>query len=198
MSINLSKGQRVDLTKGRPSLNKILVGLGWDTNRYEGETDFDLDASALLLNDQSKLKAEQDFIFYGNLSHSSGCVKHFGDNRTGEGDGDDEQIEITLNKVPSYIQSIDISATIYDAENRLQNFGMVENAYIRLIDADTNEELMRYDLTEDFSTETSLVFAKIYRHNNEWKFNAVGSGYKCSLGDLLVTYGIKQEDIIGA
>lgn len=192
MSINLSKGQRVDLTKGRPSLNKVLIGLGWDTNKYEGEADFDLDASAFMLNSDGKSK-EGDFIFYSNLMHSSGSVKHYGDNRTGEGDGDDETIEVQLNKVPSIIESIDITATIYDAKKRLQNFGMVNNAYIRLLDGETNEELMRYDLSEDFSTETSLVFAKLYRHNGEWKFNAIGSGYNCGLVDLCIKYGIDAK-----
>lgn len=192
MSISLSKGQRVDLTKGRPSLNKILVGLGWDTNKYEGEADFDLDASAFLLDHNGKSN-ENDFVFYSQLEHSSGAVKHYGDNRTGDGDGDDEVIEIKLNKLPSNIESIDITATIYDAKRRFQNFGMITNAYIRLLDEDTNEELMRYDLSEDFSVETSLVFAKIYKHNGEWKFNAIGSGYNCGLAELCNKYGIDAE-----
>lgn len=192
MSINLSKGQRVDLTKGRPYLNKVLVGLGWDTNLFDGEADFDLDASTFMLDAQNKAK-ERDFIFYGNLIHDTECIKHYGDNRTGQGDGDDESIEIELNKVPSYVESIDITVTIYDAKDRLQNFGMVRNAYIRLIDVDSGEELMRYDLSEDFSTETSLVFARIYRYNNEWKFNAIGSGYACGLVDLCTKYGIDAE-----
>lgn len=192
MSINLSKGQRIDLTKGRPSLTKVLIGLGWDTNKYDGEVDFDLDASVFMLDKDSKAK-EKDFIFYGNLEHSSGCIKHCGDNRTGAGDGDDEMIEVNLSTVPNYVNSIDIAVSIYDAINRCQNFGMVNNAYIRLLDIDTQEELMRYDLSEDFSTETSLVFAKIYRHNNEWKFNAVGSGYTCGLVDLCSKYGIDAE-----
>lgn len=190
MSINLSKGQRVELTKGNPSLSRIFVGLGWDVNQYDGEDDFDLDASAFMIGNNDKVKNE-DFIFYNNLQHETGAVKHHGDNRTGDGDGDDEVIEIQLNKIPDYISSIDITATIYEATERMQNFGMVSNAYIRLIDADTNEELMKYDLTEDFCTETSLVFAKIYRHNGEWKFNAIGSGYVCELGDLCAKYGIK-------
>lgn len=193
MAINLSKGQRIDLTKGRPSLNKILVGLGWDTNRYDGEEDFDLDASCFLLNSNEKVRNDNDFIFYGNLEHSSGAVKHYGDNRDGNGDGDDEKIEITLNKIPFDVDYIDITTTIYDAERRLQNFGMVSNAYIRLVDMDTNEELMRFDLSEDYSVETSLVFARIYRHNNEWKFNAVGSGYTCGLVDLCTKYGIDAQ-----
>ena len=192
MSINLSKGQRIDLTKGRPSLNKILIGLGWDIKKYEGEADFDLDASAFMLNSNGKSK-EADFIFYGNRTHQSGSVQHHGDNRTGEGDGDDEVIEIQLNKIPADIDSIDIVVTIYDAKQRLQNFGMVTNAYIRLVDVDTEEELMRYDLTEDYSVETALVFAKLYRHNGEWKFNAIGSGYKCGLVDLCSKYGIDAE-----
>lgn len=192
MSIKLSKGQRIELTKGKPSLKKVLVGLGWDTNKYEGEADFDLDASAFLLDTNGKSK-DSDFVFYGNLSHVSGSVKHYGDNRTGEGDGDDEMIEIKLNEVPSNIDSIDITATIYNAKERFQNFGMVSNAYVRLLDAETNEELVRYDLSEDFSVETSLVFAKLYRHNGEWKFQAIGSGYNCGLADLCAKYGIDAE-----
>lgn len=150
MSVSLSKGQRVDLTKGRPSLKNIFVGLGWDINHYDGEADFDLDASAFMTKANGKVGSDGDFIFY-------------------------------------------VTVTIYDAENRLQNFGMVENAYVRVVDADTGEELMRFDLSEDFSTETALVVAEIYRHNGEWKFKAVGSGYSGGLKSLCSQYGIDAE-----
>ena len=179
MSVSLSKGQRVDLTKGRPSLKNILVGLGWDINHYDGEADFVHDASV--------------FIFYGNLEHSSKSVKHMGDNRTGEGDGDDEVIKIKLDKIPSDYETLAVTVTIYDAESRLQNFGMVGNAYVRVVDEETGEELIRFDLSEDFSTETALVVAEIYKHNGEWKFKAVGSGYNGGLKALCNQYGIDAE-----
>ncbi len=193
MSVSLSKGQRVDLTKGRPSLKNIFVGLGWDINHYDEEEDFDLDASAFMIKENGKVGNDGDFIFYGNLSHSSKSVIHMGDNRTGEGDGDDEVINIKLDQVPVDCETVAIAVTIYDAENRLQNFGMVENAYARVVDADTGEELMKFDLSEDFSTETALVVAEVYRHNGEWKFKAVGSGYSGGLKALCKQYGIDAE-----
>lgn len=140
-----------------------------------------------------KVGSDGDFIFYGNLAHSSKSVVHMGDNRTGEGEGDDEVINIKLDQVPVDYETIAVTVTIYDAENRLQNFGMVENAYIRVVDADTGEELMRFDLSEDFSTETALVVAEIYRHNGEWKFKAVGGGYSGGLKSLCSQYGIDAE-----
>lgn len=193
MSVSLSKGQRVDLTKGRPSLKNILVGLGWDINHYDGEADFDLDASVFMVKENDKVGKDEDFIFYGNLEHSSKSVKHMGDNRTGEGDGDDEVIKIKLDKIPSDYKTLAVTVTIYDAESRLQNFGMVENAYVRVVDEETGEELMRFDLSEDFSTETALVVAEIYKHNGEWKFKAVGSGYNGGLKALCNQYGIDAE-----
>ena len=193
MAISLQKGQRVDLTKDRPSLKNVLIGLGWDINHYDGETDFDLDASAFMTKANGKVGNENDFIFYGNLNHVSGSVQHMGDNRTGEGDGDDEVIKVQLDKIPSDYDTISFTVTIYEAEKRLQNFGMVENAYVRLIDEDTGEELVRFDLTEDFSTETALVVAEIYKRDGQWKFAAIGSGYDCGLKSLCKEYGIDAE-----
>ena len=193
MAISLQKGQRVDLTKDRPSLKNVLIGLGWDINHYDGETDFDLDASAFMTKAYGKVGNENDFIFYGNLNHVSGSVQHMGDNRTGEGDGDDEVIKVQLDKIPSDYDTISFTVTIYEAEKRLQNFGMVENAYVRLIDEDTGEELVRFDLTEDFSTETALVVAEIYKRDGQWKFAAIGSGYDGGLKALCKEYGIDAE-----
>lgn len=193
MAISLQKGQRVDLTKDRPSLKNVLIGLGWDINHYDGETDFDLDASAFMTKANGKVGNENDFIFYGNLNHVSGSVQHMGDNRTGEGDGDDEVIKVQLDKIPSDYDTISFTVTIYEAEKRLQNFGMVENAYVRLIDEDTGEELVRFDLTEDFSTETALVVAEIYKRDGQWKFAAIGSGYDGGLKVLCKEYGIDAE-----
>ena len=193
MAISLQKGQRVDLTKDRPSLKNVLIGLGWDINHYDGETDFDLDASAFMTKANGKVGNENDFILYGNLNHVSGSVQHMGDNRTGEGDGDDEVIKVQLDKIPSDYDTISFTVTIYEAEKRLQNFGMVENAYVRLIDEDTGEELVRFDLTEDFSTETALVVAEIYKRDGQWKFAAIGSGYDGGLKALCKEYGIDAE-----
>lgn len=193
MSVILSKGEKVDLTKGNPSLNKLMVGLGWDTNQYDGEADFDLDASLFMLKANDKVGNDKDFVFYGNLTHESKSVVHTGDNRTGEGDGDDEVIKVDLSKVPSDYTKLSIVVTIYEAEKRLQNFGMVSNAYIRLVDESNGEEILRYDLSEDFSTQTALVIGEIYKHNGEWKFKAVGSGYDGGLARLCATYGIDAK-----
>ncbi len=191
MPINLTKGQKVDLTKGNPSLKKLLVGLGWDINAYDSGAAFDLDASAFLVGDNGKVPTEKEFVFYGNLKHVSGGVVHMGDNRTGEGEGDDEQIKIDLDKVPSNISKIAFTVTIYEAEERRQNFGQVSNAFIRIVDEVTNEELIRYDLGEDFSIETAIVVGELYRHNGEWKFNAIGSGFQGGLAALCNHYGIE-------
>lgn len=190
MAISLKKGQKVDLTKGNPGLKNIVAGLGWDTNKYDGGFDFDLDASAFLLTDSGKAQSEKDFIFYGNKEHTSGSVVHSGDNLTGEGEGDDEQIKVDLSKVPSEITKIDFTVTIYEAEKRKQNFGQVSNAFIRLVNEETNEELMRFDLGEDFSIETAVVVAELYRNGAEWKFNAIGSGFEGGLNALCTNFGI--------
>ena len=191
MPINLSKGQKVDLTKGNPGLKNVMVGLGWDVNAFDSGADFDLDAAAFMLGSNGKCLTEKEFVFYGNLEHPSGSIKHMGDNLTGEGEGDDEQIEVNLADIPSNIDKIAFTVTIYDAEVRRQNFGQVSNAYIRLVNVDTNEEIIRYDLGEDFSIETAVVVGEIYRHNGEWKFNAIGSGFQGGLAALCGHYGIE-------
>lgn len=188
--INLSKGQKIDLTKTNPGLKNVLVGLGWDTNRYNGGDDFDLDASAFLVDGNGKAFNEKSFIFYNNLQSEEGSVIHTGDNRTGEGDGDDEQMLIKLPLVPSHVQKVAFTVTIHDAENRRQNFGQVSNAFIRIVNEATNEEIVRYDLGEDFSIETALVVGEIYRHNNDWKFNAIGSGFQGGLAALISDFGL--------
>lgn len=190
MAVSLSKGQKVDLTKGNPGLSKIIVGLGWDTNKYDGDADFDLDAAAFLLAANGKVASDSDFVFYGNLKHSSGGVEHMGDNLTGEGDGDDEQIKVNLAAVPASVDKIGFTVTIYEAESRKQNFGQVSNAYIRIVDETSNAELIRYDLGEDFSVETAVVVGELYRNNGEWKFNAIGSGFQGGLKALCQNYGV--------
>lgn len=193
MAISLQKGQKVDLTKTSPGLTKLIIGLGWDTNKYDGGFDYDLDAAAFLLSENGKVTSEKDFIFYGNLSHSSGAVTHVGDSLTGEGDGDDEQIKVDLSLVPENIHKIDFTVTIHEYEARRQNFGQVSNAFIRIVDQDKNEELIRYDLGEDFSIETAVVIAELYRNGAEWKFNAIGSGFQGGLGALCANFGIDTK-----
>lgn len=191
MPINLSKGQKVDLTKTNPGLKKIMVGLGWDVNAFDTGFSFDLDASAFMVGANGKCISEKEFIFYGNLTHTSESVQHMGDNLTGEGDGDDEQVLVDLSKIPSNIEKIAFTVTIYDAETRRQNFGQVDNAFIRIVDEATGTELIRYDLAEDFSIETAVVVGELYRHNGEWKFNAIGSGFQGGLAALCGHYGIE-------
>ncbi|OCA88746.1 TerD family protein [Pseudobacillus wudalianchiensis] len=191
MAISLSKGQKVDLTKGNPGLKNITVGLGWDTNKYDGGHSFDLDSSVFLLNGAGKCESEKDFIFYNNLEGGNGSVVHTGDNLTGEGDGDDEQVKISLADVPASIEKIAFTITIHDAEQRNQNFGQVSNSYVRIVNTENNEELIRYDLGEDFSIETAVVVGELYRHNGEWKFNAIGSGYQGGLASLVKDYGLQ-------
>ncbi|MCC8049895.1 MAG: TerD family protein [Clostridiales bacterium] len=191
MPINLSKGQKVDLTKRNPGLKSILVGLGWDVNAFDSGADFDLDAAAFLLGADGKCPTDREFVFYGNLSHTSGAVNHMGDNLTGEGEGDDEQIQIDLSKVPANIEKIAFTVTIYEAESRHQNFGQVSNAYIRLVDDSNGTELIHYDLGEDFSIETAVVVGELYKHDGEWKFNAIGSGFQGGLAALCGHYGIQ-------
>lgn len=191
MPINLTKGQKVDLTKGNPGLKHLMVGLGWDVNQYDGGADFDLDAAAFLLGDNGIVRKQEDFVFYGNLKHDSESVIHMGDNLTGEGEGDDEQVQVDLSKVPANVAKIAFTVTIYDADVRRQNFGQVSNAFIRIVDEDTNQEVIRYDLGEDFSIETAVVVGELYRHNGEWKFNAIGSGFQGGLAALCANYGIE-------
>jgi tellurium resistance protein TerD len=191
MGIQLSKGQRIDLTKTNPGLVKAIIGLGWDTNKYQGGFDFDLDASAFLVDENNRCVNDTDFVFYNNLQHPSGSVIHTGDNRTGEGDGDDEQLIIDFSKIPSYVHRIGITVTIHDAEQRFQNFGQVSNAFVRLVDESNNVELLRFDLGEDFSVETAVVVCELYRHGNDWKFNAIGSGFSGGLASLCRNYGLE-------
>ncbi|WP_377519004.1 TerD family protein [Priestia megaterium] len=190
MSISLSKGQRIDLTKTNPGLTKVIVGLGWDTNKYAGSQDFDLDACPFLANKSSQVVNDEEFVFYNNLKSPNGAVEHTGDNRTGAGDGDDEQIAVDFSLLPDHVEKIGISVTIHDADARGQNFGQVSNAFVRLIDAETNEEVLRYDLGEDFSIETAVVVCELYKHGNDWKFNAIGSGFSGGLADLCRNYGL--------
>ena len=190
MAISLAKGQKVDLTKGNPGLSKILVGLGWDVKKYDGGSDFDLDAAAFILGSNGKAQSDSDFVFYNNLKHSSGSVQHMGDNLTGAGDGDDEQIKIDLSKVPANVDKIAFTVTIHEAEQRKQNFGQVSNAFVRIVDDSNGTELIRYDLGEDFSVETAVVVGEIYRNAGEWKFSAIGSGFKGGLKALCENFGI--------
>ena len=191
MAINLQKGQRVSLDS---SMKLALVGLGWDTNRYDGGADFDLDASAFLLGENGKLLRDEDFVFYNNLNGRDGAVVHTGDNLTGDGDGDDEVIMIDFSKIPSEIKKIAICVTIHDAEARRQNFGQVSNAYIRIAkltdEFDTvGDTVLKFDLEEEFSIETALVVAEIYFKNGEWKFNAVAAGYQGGLEAICRSFG---------
>lgn len=194
MGISLKKGQKISLTKDRAGLSRVIIGLGWENNKFATGKEFDLDTSVFMVGENGKVTNQEDFIFYGNLSHKSGAVKHMGDNRTGKGDGDDEQIYVELSKVPQNIQKIIFTATIYEAEERRQNFGQVSNSYIRIIDEEKNEEMLRYDLGEDFSIETAIVFGEIYRNNGEWKFNAMGSGFEGGLLVLCENYGIEVDN----
>lgn len=187
--VSLVKGQKVDLTKGNAGLKQIIVGLGWDANKFD-DGDFDLDTAAFLLGADGKVRNSGDFVYYNNLKHSSGAVQHMGDNLTGSGNGDDEQIIIDLTKIPADVEKIAFTVTIYMAGERLQNFGMVSNSYIRMVNKDNDEEMIRYDLGEDYSTETAMVLGELYRHNGEWKFNAIGQGYSGGLQSLCSSFGV--------
>lgn len=189
MAISLNKGGRISLSKEAPDLKKVHVGLGWDPRVTDG-ADFDLDASAYLLNSTGKVRSDADFIFYNQLLSKCGSVEHTGDNLTGAGEGDDEVLMVDLSKVPSDVQKVVFTVTIHDADARRQNFGQVQNAFIRLVNADTDVEVARYDLTEDASTETAMIFGEIYRHGNEWKFAAVGQGYAGGLAAMCQQYGV--------
>lgn len=189
MAISLNKGGNLSLSKTDPSLNQVLIGLGWDARATDG-ADFDLDASAFLLAANDKVRGETDFIFYNQTRSPEGSVEHTGDNRTGEGDGDDEAVKINLAKVPADVQKIAITVTIHDAESRGQNFGQVQNAFIRVVNDQTNVKIVRFDLNEDYSTETAMIFGELYRHNGEWKFRAVGQGYNGGLRAMCGQYGI--------
>jgi len=189
MAVSLTKGGNVSLSKEAPGLKEILVGLGWDARASDG-ADFDLDASAFLLKEDGKARNDGDFIFYNNLRSADGSIEHTGDNRTGAGDGDDEAIKIFLDKVPQDVQKVSIAVTIHDAAQRSQNFGMVSNAFIRVVNLADNKELARFDLSEDMSTETAVIFGEVYRHSGEWKFKAIGQGFAGGLQPLAKNFGI--------
>jgi tellurium resistance protein TerD len=189
MGISLSKGGNVSLSKTDPSLKNVLVGLGWDARPTDG-ADFDLDASAFMVKEDGKVRSDSDFIFYNQTKSTCGSVEHTGDNRTGAGDGDDEAVVVLLDKVPADVQKIVFCVTIHDADMRKQNFGQVSHAFVRVVNKDSNNEVARYDLSEDASIETAMIFGEIYRHSGEWKFKAVGQGYAGGLAALAKQYGI--------
>jgi len=189
MAISLQKGGNVNLSKEAPGLTKVIIGLGWDPRATDGAA-FDLDGSAFLLKADAKVRGDSDFIFYNNLKSSDGSVVHAGDNTTGMGAGDDEKIAVDLAQVPADIDKISFCVTIHEADARGQNFGMVAKAYIRCLNASGEAEIARYDLSEDSSTETAMIFGELYRHNGEWKFRAVGQGFKGGLGPLARSFGV--------
>ena len=189
MAVSLQKGGNVSLSKEAPGLTNVSVGLGWDARSTDGK-DFDLDASALVCGEGGKVLSDGHFVFYNNKKDPSGAVSHEGDNTTGEGEGDDEVIKVALNDVPAEAKKVVFVVTIHDAESRKQNFGMVSNAFIRVVNDTGNSEITRFDLTEDYSTETAMIFAELYRHNDEWKFKAVGQGYAGGLAAVARDYGV--------
>ena len=189
MAVSLSKGGNVSLSKEAPGLSKILIGLGWDLRATDG-AQFDLDASVFLVAATGKVRSDADFIFYNNLKSADGSVEHTGDNRTGEGDGDDEAVKVSLDSVPADVDKIVVAVTIDQAESRSQSFGQVSSAFIRVVNDSNGTELARYDLSEDSSTETAMVFGEVYRNGAEWKFRAVGQGFAGGLGPLAQSYGV--------
>ena len=189
MAISLQKGGNVNLSKEAPNLTKVVLGLGWDPRATDGAA-FDLDGSAFMLKSDGKVRADADFIFYNNLKSSDGSVAHMGDNTSGQGEGDDEKLTVDLTRVPPEVDKISFCVTIHEAEPRKQNFGMVGKAYIRCLNADGEKELARYDLSEDGSTETAMIFGELYRAGAEWKFKAIGQGFKGGLGPLARSFGV--------
>lgn len=192
LGVTLSKGQKVDLTKSHPGLQNVVVGLGWDI-AHNG-SNFDLDASTFLLGQTGKVQSDQDFIFYNNPSGGNGSINYSGDNRNGAGERDDEQIRIDLQRVPSHIHRIAFTITIHDAQMKQQNFGQISNSYVRIFNEQTNEELLRFNLGRDFTVETAIVAAELYRHNGEWKFNAIASGFQGGLAALCRNFGVSVDD----
>ena len=192
MSISIAKGGNVSLSKEAPGLARIVIGLGWDARATDG-ADFDLDASVFMLAESGKVRSDADFIFYNQLKSSDGSVEHTGDNLTGEGEGDDEAVKVDLSRVPAEIHKLAVAVTIHDADARRQNFGMVQNAFIRVVNGDGGTEIARYDLTEDYSTETALIFGEVYRHSGEWKFRAVGQGFEGGLAPLARNFGVNAS-----
>jgi len=193
MSVSLTKGRRVSLVKDA-GLESIMIGIGWDTNRYQGSADFDLDLVLFMLGENDKVIDDKHFIYFKNDTDPAGSVVYSGDNRTGEGDGDDETVTIDFSKVPANVKKIVVAVTIYDAVARNQNFGLVDNSFIRFVNNKNGEETHRYDLCEDFSTQTSVVFGVLYRHGDDWKFNPVGEGYNKELKDLCIEYGLEVKN----
>ena len=189
MAISLQKGGNVNLSKEAPGMKKMLVGLGWSMRSTDGDA-FDLDGSVFLLGAGGKVRSDADFVFYNQAKSSDGSVVHSGDNRTGEGEGDDESVTIELDKVPADVEKIAVCVTIHDAEAKRQNFGMVASAYVRCVDAVSNVEVARYDLSEDASVEAAMIFGEIYRHSGEWKFKAMGQGFKGGLGPMAKNFGV--------
>jgi tellurium resistance protein TerD len=189
MAISLSKGGNVNLSKEAPGLAKITIGLGWDARATDGAA-FDLDASAFLVKADGKVRSDSDFCFYNNKVVADGAVQHAGDNTTGAGDGDDETVNVDLVKVPADVEKVIFAVTIHDAEARKQNFGQVSHAYIRVVNQDGGQEIARYDLSEDASVETAMIFGEIYRNAGDWKFKAVGQGFAGGLGPLAASFGV--------
>ena len=189
MAVSLSKGGNVSLSKEAPGLKKIVLGLGWDVRKTDG-ADFDLDAMVFLVNDQGKVRSDTDFVFFNNKSSSEGSVTHGGDNRTGAGEGDDETVSIDLDAVPADVQKVIAAVVIYEGQQRGQNFGMVEKAFIRVVNGDGGSEIARYDLTEDAGTVTAMIFGEVYRNAGEWKFKAIGQGYQEGFQALVRSYGV--------
>jgi len=194
MAVKLSKGQKVDLTKSNPNLKEIIVGLGWASDLTASSYNFDLDASAFLIGSNGKVKDENDLVFYNNPSGGQGSVKHSGDNKKGSGDGDDEQIRINLAAVPTYIERIAFTITINDAQMKQQSFGDIKNSYVRILNASTNDLLLKYELGQEFSVETAIVAAELYRHAGEWKFNAIASGFQGGLAALCHNFGLEVDE----
>jgi len=192
MSVSLSKGGNVSLSKEEPGLKKILIGLGWDVRLTDGSA-FDLDASLFVLKSDGKVRSEKDFIFFNNLKSADGMIEHTGDNLTGAGEGDDEVIKVNLERLSADIEKLVIGVTIYDADTRKQNFGMVDSAFVRIVNQDNNREIVRFDLSEDMSVETAMLFGELYRHGSDWKFRAVGQGFKGGLGAMAINYGVNAS-----
>ena len=189
MPVSLSKGGNVSLSKEAPGLKNIVIGLGWDTRATDGAA-FDLDASVFLLAETAKVRSDADFIFYNNKTDAANSVEHLGDNLTGQGEGDDEQVKVNLETVPADVAKLSVAVTIHEAATRSQNFGMVSNAFMRVLNGENQQEIARYDLSEDASTETAMVFGEIYRNNGEWKFKAIGQGFAGGLGPLAQNFGV--------
>jgi tellurium resistance protein TerD len=189
VAVSLAKGANVSLSKEAPGLRTIRVGLGWDARVTDGSA-FDLDASVYVLGENGKVRSDADFIFFNNLSGAGGAVVHQGDNLTGVGDGDDEVVVVTLDKLGADVAKISFAVTIYEADQRRQNFGMVQNAFIRVVNGDGGTEIARYDLSEDASTETAMIFGELYRHGGEWKFKAIGQGFAGGLNPLARSFGV--------